>query len=258
MKLMELCQKHRIHFISDEVYACSVFESDEPGTVPFTSALSIDSRGIIDEDLLHIEYGFAKDFASGGMRVGAIVTRNQDIHQAITSIVRFHHPSGPSIAIACGLLEDREWCRSYISSMQKKLAAAHKHVTQGLRDIGIEYSLGSNAGFFVWINLSPYLPKDLNGEENAEFALAKKLQEAGVFLHPREEHSTRPGWFRLVYTHDPRMVTEGLRRYSRQFQIVHVVTNVETESPRSHPRRSGRTPKYVFLIRKIFITIYSY
>ena len=98
--------------------------------------------------------------------------------------------------------------------MQKKLAAAHKHVTKGLQDIGIEYLLGSNAGFFIWINLSPYLPKDLDGEENAEFALAKKLQDAGVFLHPREEHSKRPGWFRLVYTHDPRLVTEGLRRYS--------------------------------------------
>ena len=79
--------------------------------------------------------------------------------------------------------------------------------------MGIKYLPGSNAGFFVWIDLSPYLSSELDGELNQEFALAKRLRQAGVFLHPQEEHSQEPGWFRVVYTQDPRTVTEGLQRY---------------------------------------------
>lgn len=210
---MKLCQKYNIHLISDEVYACSVFDSGEPDTVPFTSVLSIDSKHLIDENLVHVEYGFAKDFASGGLRIGAIISRNQQVCKAISSITRFHNPSGASLAVACAILEDREWCRSYIDSMRRKIAGAYKHATSQLQQLGIEYLGGSNAGFFLWIDLSPYLPSDLGGEDNAEFALAKKLKDAGVFLHPREEHCSRPGWFRLVYTFDPLIVTEGLRRY---------------------------------------------
>ncbi len=212
INIMKLCEKHQIHLISDEIYACSVFDSDEPDATPFTSALSINPAGIIDPELLHIEYGFSKDFGLGGMKVGAIVSRSQPVLQALGSIIRFHNPSGPAVAIANALLEDREWCRSHVESTRGKLAAAYKHATSGLREIGVKYLRGSNAGFFVWIDLSPYLPKDLDGESNEEFALAKKLQEAGVFLHPKEEHSSAPGWFRFVYTHHAPTVTEGLRR----------------------------------------------
>lgn len=222
---MKLCEKHQIHLISDEIYACSVFDSGEPDATPFTSSLSINPAGIIDPELLHVEYGFSKDFGLGGMKVGAIVSRNQPILQALNTITRFHNPSGPAIAIANALLEDREWCRSHVESMRGKLAAAYRHATSGLQQMGVSYLGGSNAGFFVWIDLSPYLPKDLDGEQNSEFALAKKLQAAGVFVHPKEEHSSKPGWFRFVYTHDAATVTEGLRRWVKDQEFLHANTN---------------------------------
>lgn len=212
INIMKLCQKHQIHLISDEIYACSVFESGETDATPFTSALSINPAGIIDPELLHIEYGFSKDFGSGGLKIGAIVSRNQPVLEALNALMRFHNPSGAALAVANALIGDRQWCRSYIESMRGKLAAAYKLATSGLEDIGIKYLRGSNAGFFVWINLSQYLPTDLDGEANPEFALAKKLKDAGVFLHPKEEHSSTPGWFRFVYTHQPETVREGLRR----------------------------------------------
>ncbi|UKZ58134.1 hypothetical protein TrVGV298_011999 [Trichoderma virens] len=105
--LMAFCQKYRIHFISDEVYASTVFESGEPDTYPFTSVLSIDPTGIIDQDLVHVEYGMAKDFGSAGLRVGALITRNAALQKGFTSIIRFHSPSGMSVAIASAMLEDR-------------------------------------------------------------------------------------------------------------------------------------------------------
>ncbi|KAL6404860.1 hypothetical protein AUP68_11692 [Ilyonectria robusta] len=212
VKIMQFCQKHRLNLLSDEIYACSVFETDDPNTTPFTSILSIDATDLIDPDLLHVTYGLSKDFGAAGLRLGAIITRSRPVLRAIEGVMRFHNPSGASLAIGTAILEDRPWCRTFIESSRAKLAAAQAHVTRGLSEMGVQYLSRSNAGFFLWVDLSPYLPIELGGETNAEFALARKLVDAGVFLHPREEHSLKPGWFRLVYTQDPATVTEGLRR----------------------------------------------
>ncbi|KAG4254986.1 hypothetical protein FPRO06_04328 [Fusarium proliferatum] len=166
----------------------------------------------LDPELLHVTYGLSKDFGAAGLRLGAIITRSQPVLRAIEAALRFNNPSGASLAIGSAMLEDRAWCRAFIDSSRLKLAQAHRHITSQLRDMGIKYLPGSNAGFFIWVDLSPYLPSDLDGESNQEFALAKRLHKMGVFLHPREEHSIEPGWFRMVYSQDPRTVTEGLRR----------------------------------------------
>ncbi|KAH6900785.1 pyridoxal phosphate-dependent transferase [Thelonectria olida] len=212
INIMRFCQKHRLHLLSDEIYACSVFETSDPSAIPFTSILSIDSTDLIDAELLHVTYGMSKDFGAAGLRLGAIVSRSSPIHRAIEGVMRFHNPSGASLSIATAMLEDRKWCRAFVESARKKLALAYTHVVGILHEMGVEYLPGSNAGFFVWVDLSPYLPTNLGEETNAEFALARKLKDAGVFLHPREEHSAKPGWFRLVYTQDATTVTEGLRR----------------------------------------------
>jgi aspartate/methionine/tyrosine aminotransferase len=207
--ILDFCQKHKLPLISDEIYACSVFDSGEPNAVPFTSVLSIDAEKHIDSRLLHVTYGLSKDFGAAGLRIGALITRSGPVLQAVHSVSRFQNSAGPSLSIGTAMLSDRDWCRSFIEGNRKKLAAAYKHVTSGLNDIGVKYMPGSNAGFFVYIDLSPYLS---DKERFPEFALAAKLDKAGVFLHPKEEHALEPGWFRLVYTQDPRTITEGLKR----------------------------------------------
>ncbi|KAF4124475.1 Aspartate/methionine/tyrosine aminotransferase [Geosmithia morbida] len=207
--LLDFCQKHRLHLISDEIYACSVFDSGEPDVVPFTSILSIDVDRHIDPRLLHVTYGLSKDFGAAGLRLGAVITRSESVLKAVRSVARFHNTSGPSLVIGTAMLRDDEWRRNFIRGSRAKIAAAYKHVSDGLRDMGIDYLPGSNAGFFIWIDLSPYLSPR---EQFPEFALAAKLKDAGVFLHPKEEHCLKPGWFRLVYTQDPRTITEGLMR----------------------------------------------
>ena len=67
------------------------------------------------------------------------------------------------------------------------------------------------------MDLSPYLPapkgdSNNNNDNEREFSLAKKFLDAGVFIHPGEEHGKAPGWFRLVYSHEEEVLQEGLRR----------------------------------------------
>lgn len=66
---MELCQKHRIHLISDEIYAISVFKNREvPDAPTFVSVLSIDMTGIIDPALVHVLWGISKVSFSYGRK----------------------------------------------------------------------------------------------------------------------------------------------------------------------------------------------
>lgn len=65
----------------------------------------------------------------------------------------------------------------------------------------------------MYIDLSPYLPTDEGiSSREREFALAQRFVDAGVFLHPREEHSKDVGWFRLVFSQEEEILKEGLRR----------------------------------------------
>ena len=65
----------------------------------------------------------------------------------------------------------------------------------------------------MYIDLSPYLPADEGiSSREREFALAQRFVNAGVFLHPGEEHSKDVGWFRLVFSQEEETLKEGLRR----------------------------------------------
>ena len=58
--LMHFCETNGLHFISDEVYALSVYETREAGSRPFCSVLSMDTAGLIAADRLHVLYGMSK------------------------------------------------------------------------------------------------------------------------------------------------------------------------------------------------------
>lgn len=84
--LLHFCQKYQIHLISDEVYALSVYGSDN-SKHGFTSALSIDPVPLgVDPALVHVLYGMSKDFAAAGLRLGCLISHNQRLLQAAFSM----------------------------------------------------------------------------------------------------------------------------------------------------------------------------
>jgi 1-aminocyclopropane-1-carboxylate synthase len=73
----------------------------------------------------------------------------------------------------------------------------------------------SNAGLFVWLDLSPYLPLVESSGDGwaAEKKLAALFEEAGVLVDSGEAYTaSQPGGFRLVHTVKESTVTEGIRR----------------------------------------------
>ncbi|KAJ5976205.1 hypothetical protein N7481_009912 [Penicillium waksmanii] len=229
--IARFCDRNSLHLISDEVYASCVFDSGDPDAVPFNSILSLNLQGLIDPNLVHVLYGFSKDFASGGLHLGFLVTANEQLRKACKMVLRLHGASQAAITIGTAILEDQDFVQGFLAKSQASLAAGYRLVTSTLREAGINYMKGGwvffayrdlcvsaliwqtrNAGFFIYVDLSPFLP-DINcSVQEREFALAQQLLDEGIFLHPGEEHSKDAGWFRLVFSNDEPALKEGLRR----------------------------------------------
>lgn len=71
----------------------------------------------------------------------------------------------------------------------------------------------SNAGLFLWIDLSPYLEPHLDSWE-AESKLSKRINEVGVVMSMGASyHEEKAGWFRVIFSLEEGKLWEGLRRY---------------------------------------------
>lgn len=140
--LMRFCETNELHLISDEVYALSTYRLDDGQDVPFTSVLSVDSRELIHPDRLHVLYGMSKDFAAAGLRLGSLISRNTGLLRAVTCNMRFHNPSGVSIAIGTALLADRQFVASFIETSRARLRDSRLYTAGVLDAAGIKYQRG--------------------------------------------------------------------------------------------------------------------
>jgi aspartate/methionine/tyrosine aminotransferase len=71
IECLKFCEKHRLHFISDEIYALSVFRNSQiKNPIPFTSILSIDLEKIgVNGSRVHMVWSMSKDFGQSGIRM---------------------------------------------------------------------------------------------------------------------------------------------------------------------------------------------
>lgn len=230
VQLMKLCQQHRVHLISDEIYALSVWRhapSDAKSDIhPFTSVLSIDPIGTIDPALLHVLWGTSKDFGANGLRCGVIISRNHSLIECISNLSIFSYASGLTDHAVSELLEDDTFTEEYISSNRKALLDAYGFVAGTLDAMGVPYATTSNAALFIWCDLlTPYLQRQAARRDTvrdsaelwrASGALAQKLDDARVHVGvPDQFGSEQPGWFRLTFSRPREQLREGLARIEK-------------------------------------------
>jgi aspartate/methionine/tyrosine aminotransferase len=230
---MRLCQKHRIHLISDEIYALSIWHNPEyPNATSFTSVLAIDTKDVIAPELVHVQWGLSKDFGANGLRIGCVISQHNpgmiwalELHGLCT------YPSSPSDHIACNILENDEWTDWYIRENQKRLSQNYALTIKFLKDHDVPYYPASNAAFFVWIDLGAAVRRrmfskngmalkdlslddsDSNGYTEIIADIMAKLLAQKVFLASGEGFgSERPGWFRITFSHPKEYLETGLGR----------------------------------------------
>lgn len=236
--MMKLCDKYAIHLLVDEIYALSVYHiPNDPKAVAFKSILSFDTDQYIRPTYLHHLYGTSKDAAAGGIRLGCLYTRNSDLMKAVRSINQFHWSGNVHEKIATLMLENFEWQDSFLSHSRHKLAERNMMCRGLLEKHGIDYRQGSNAGFFLWIDLRPWLPTVAADEDpwKAEDELTQKLFKAKVFITSGKELSAEcPGFYRFIFTQEGDVVTEALRRYVSLFPVMRMLTNASIVEVTQH------------------------
>jgi aspartate/methionine/tyrosine aminotransferase len=227
LEYLKLCERYQIHFVSDEIYALTVWinkEDKAPLQQPFNSILSFDLEGVINPALVHVLWGTSKDWGANGLRVACIISQsNAALHDALTSVALFSSASSLADHAIANVLDDDSFAETYIAKNQQQLSQAYGQVVSFLRDNDIPYSSGTNAGFFIWIDLGAAYMKRHPGrrgqrdltDEVMDALLDQKLYLASGNLFGSEI----PGIFRVTFSHPPEYLHEGLCRMLKAIEI---------------------------------------
>ncbi len=227
----------QMHIISDEIYALSQI-GDQSG---FHSAFSLDAvrnAGTKGENRVHVVWGLAKDFGLSGFKVGFVLSKSEEVMQAMEGSGALHTPAWFSpfdslkqYMLKALFLDEKgnanpklaeaamaEYSGNREGSLLEKQFCAAKNC---LTEKEIEFFGGTEAAIFFWLDLREYLDKippdckaegnlllycnhdhEGNLEDRREDHLEAYIREvAQVMLIPGQRcFNAAPGYFRLCYT----------------------------------------------------------
>lgn len=188
--LLRFAAKYSIHVISDEIYALSIHNP----TTPFISLLSWSKLAdIISPSLVHIVWGFSKDFCMNGLRCGVLVSENSQVLSCMRSLALVTTISNLTDDVLTKFLEDTSFVDWFLSENKKRLKGAYDMVTAFFKKLDIEF-VEANGGFFVWLRL-------LQSHSKTESELFELCLDNGIFLTPGFQfHAKESGWCRIVFS----------------------------------------------------------
>ncbi|KAJ5556100.1 hypothetical protein N7494_000015 [Penicillium frequentans] len=217
--LLQFCEAHNLHFISDEIYGLSNFGATtcgqyaNPDTVigletKFTSILSIDLKRLgVNPARVHVAYSISKDFGSSGVRLGYLITQsNPGLRRALAILNRFKVCNMTSIAVA-SLFSNLQTVGIMLDNTKLRLRKAAEIVEDFLSFHKIVF-YSPVAGCVMWGRVGGE-----RATKQTDTELFGKLAAAGVVLGAGSRFkSQEPGWFRITFALPRKDLIEGLRR----------------------------------------------
>ncbi|XP_041104814.1 1-aminocyclopropane-1-carboxylate synthase-like protein 1 isoform X3 [Polyodon spathula] len=185
---LDFAYRYGLHVIVDEIYMLSVYD----GT--FTSVHSLDR--LPDPERTHIIWGFSKDFAMCGVRVGTVYTQSQEVRKALNRLACFHACAGPVQQVLSHLILDQEWINNtFLSANRRRLLESQRILVNGLQKLNIPV-LKCCAGLFVWADFrknmkTPTLPHQLLRATPPAYTTATPSWPASLRLPPARSSSSR-------------------------------------------------------------------
>ncbi|KAI1749148.1 aminotransferase GliI-like protein [Xylaria castorea] len=214
--LMRFCQRHNLHFISDEVFALSEHGcADLRLPRKFTSALAIDAAAHgCDASRTHVIWSMSKDLGATGARLGCVVTRSREVRDSI-ALVSHTSVSSLSILFARALLTSPQ-LHTIIQLNSSRLAAAYERIRVFFEKNSIEY-LPCEVTTFVLARLAPY--SQTKEDEKAAVAF---YQKAGILFFSAVDYCMPPafkGWMRISFAVAPDRLGIAIDRLKAAYEI---------------------------------------
>mmetsp|Transcript_31644 Transcript_31644/g.57955 ORF Transcript_31644/g.57955 Transcript_31644/m.57955 type:complete len:671 (+) Transcript_31644:123-2135(+) len=228
------CREKRVHLISDEIYAGSVYRKEQNGESKedptFVSAMALGSsnsdtsatqKGLGLGPYVHLVYALSKDFALSGLRVGVAYTENEEILMPLQKLNDLCQISSQT-----QLLVERMMCANavkddgdksdkftdvFLNAHQENVRKRCDALQSCLDDVGIPY-LPADSGLFVWMDFREFLPALSDGTTEAtESVESREQRERKLYLSLMKEYgllftpgmsmrNERAGFFRCVFT----------------------------------------------------------
>ncbi|KAF6831228.1 hypothetical protein CMUS01_07420 [Colletotrichum musicola] len=215
------CGREGLHFISDEIYAKSVFPNPAiPEQASFVSVLALDLQEVISPHFVHVLYGASKDFCANGLRLGAICTKNKAILGAISSISMCSWSPHVVQDVWAAMLENKNWTANFLDKKKAMMLENYETATSFFRKHEIDYC-EMNAGLFIWVDLrrlftSSSKTQDHETNLRRELEITKTCLAQGVMIAAGSVYYPEDfGWFRVTFCLGKEALEEGLRRFAR-------------------------------------------
>ena len=204
--LISFCMENNLDLISDEIYAQTIHDSN----AKWNSTLSLVPNEYLQR--VHVTSSFAKDFALSGLRTGFVISFNTDMLKGMEGLAYYSAVSTHTQAVLTQLLKAPE-TPSIIQKNREQLRASYELMKSSLKDMGIE-TMPAQGGIFIFANFSDYMEKV---EFKEEFSLWEKIfGELKVNISPGQLFDAeKPGWFRICYAQDPKVVSEACSRLKK-------------------------------------------
>ncbi|MGM7669997.1 aminotransferase class I/II-fold pyridoxal phosphate-dependent enzyme [Microbacterium sp. A93] len=205
-RLVEVCARHGMLILSDEVYEHLVFDGvHRPvASVPggWDRTLTVSSAG--------------KSFSLTGWKVGW-ATGPADLVDAVYSVKQFlTYSSGPAYqpAIARALAEGE----GFLTEQRRRYSTARDGLVAGLRAAGLDPVVPA-AGYFTVTDLAPLGVTDALG---ATARLAERAGVVGIPVSALCSPAAEPGgppplasWMRWAFCKSPAVLAEAVSRFQR-------------------------------------------
>jgi Aspartate/tyrosine/aromatic aminotransferase len=201
LECIQWAREKKVHLVSDEIYAGSVYQSIHPetGKETFQSALALaaaatrttaasdsnqdgpesrHAKGLGLGPFVHFVYALSKDFALSGLRVGVAYSENKEIRVPMQKLNDLCQISSQTQVTVQEMLtspppisgHDKEsggtWSTDYfLPENHKRMRERSLRLQKVLEECQIPF-LKADSGLFLWMDLSEFLPELPEGESS--------------------------------------------------------------------------------------------
>lgn len=199
--ITEVCKKHDLIIVSDEIYEKLVYEGIEHISIAGLSEDAYNRTIVIN--------GVSKPYAMTGWRIG-YAAGNKEIIKAMTGIAS-HSTSNPVSFAQYGAVEALNGPQDDLENMRTEFDNRRKAVIEMIKDIRGLKPITPKGAFYVFVDISEVLNNNGRGFKDADEWAKALLEEAKVAVIPGSGFGA-PNFIRVSYATSLEQLQEGMRR----------------------------------------------
>ncbi len=208
--IAEICRKHDIYVIADEIYSGLVYDGKEFVSFPTLSEDAYERTILIT--------GVSKSYAMTGWRIGFAASGNKKIAKIMANFLS-HSTGAPGTMNQIAGVEALTGPQDGIEAMRKVFETRRNYIVSRINDIPDVSCIVPDGAFYVMMNLEKVIGRTLGGkliENDVDFDVA--LLEKGLVAVVQSSGFGAPGFVRWTYAASMENIREGLNRLEKFLQ----------------------------------------